>query len=80
MPNACNQCHTDKSVDWAVQASRKWWGEAELDELGPALAAAWRADATAVPMLAEIAGDASRNSIVRASALQALGLFPEEAV
>jgi hypothetical protein len=24
IPNACNQCHTDKSVDWATTALKKW--------------------------------------------------------
>lgn len=26
VPNACNKCHTDKDVDWALQATQKWWG------------------------------------------------------
>jgi predicted CXXCH cytochrome family protein len=26
MPNACNQCHTDKSVDWAITSMTKWQG------------------------------------------------------
>lgn len=26
IPNACNRCHTDKDVDWALQATEKWWG------------------------------------------------------
>jgi predicted CXXCH cytochrome family protein len=25
IPNACNQCHLDKSVNWAIAASKKWW-------------------------------------------------------
>lgn len=24
-PNACNQCHLDKSVNWAIAASRRFW-------------------------------------------------------
>ncbi len=27
VPNACNKCHTDKDVDWAIEASRKFYGE-----------------------------------------------------
>lgn len=30
IPNACNRCHTDKSVDWAIQSSEAWYG-AKLD-------------------------------------------------
>ncbi len=26
IPNACNKCHQDKDVEWAVTASEKWWG------------------------------------------------------
>lgn len=26
IPNACNRCHTDKSVDWALEATAKWYG------------------------------------------------------
>lgn len=26
VPNACNRCHTDKDVEWALAASEKWWG------------------------------------------------------
>ena len=27
IPNACNRCHTDKSVDWAIEAADRWYGE-----------------------------------------------------
>ncbi len=27
VPNACNKCHTDKTTDWALEATQKWWGE-----------------------------------------------------
>jgi tetratricopeptide (TPR) repeat protein len=26
-PNACNACHADRTVDWAVDAAREWWGD-----------------------------------------------------
>lgn len=26
IPNACNRCHHDRSVDWAVAAAEKWFG------------------------------------------------------
>jgi tetratricopeptide (TPR) repeat protein len=26
IPNACNRCHTDKDVDWAVKATDEWYG------------------------------------------------------
>jgi predicted CXXCH cytochrome family protein len=27
LPNACNQCHLDKSVNWAIQKTRELWPE-----------------------------------------------------
>ncbi|MBI2926189.1 MAG: tetratricopeptide repeat protein [Verrucomicrobia bacterium] len=26
IPNACNRCHADRSVDWAIEAAEKWYG------------------------------------------------------
>jgi len=26
IPNACSRCHQDKSVDWALEATKKWYG------------------------------------------------------
>ncbi|HEX5791304.1 MAG TPA: tetratricopeptide repeat protein, partial [Luteolibacter sp.] len=26
-PNACNRCHQDKSTDWALEWTQKWYGE-----------------------------------------------------
>lgn len=26
IPNACNRCHSDRAVDWAVDAVEKWYG------------------------------------------------------
>ena len=26
MPNACTECHADRSAEWAVEWSKKWWG------------------------------------------------------
>ncbi len=27
IPNACNKCHQDQTVDWAVEHAEKWYGE-----------------------------------------------------
>jgi len=27
IPNACNRCHTDKSVDWSIEYVQKWYGD-----------------------------------------------------
>jgi len=27
LPNACNRCHTDRDVEWALQAVERWYGQ-----------------------------------------------------
>ena len=27
IPNACNRCHDDKTVDWAIEAMDRWYGD-----------------------------------------------------
>ncbi len=27
IPNACNKCHTDQTVDWAIQWTNQWYGD-----------------------------------------------------
>src|SRR5207249_4844637 len=27
IPNACDRCHADRSVDWSIEAVQKWYGE-----------------------------------------------------
>ncbi len=27
VPNSCNRCHDDKSTDWAIETTTKWYGE-----------------------------------------------------
>ena len=27
IPNACNRCHTDQTVDWAVEHANRWFGD-----------------------------------------------------
>jgi tetratricopeptide (TPR) repeat protein len=27
VPNACNRCHTDKDTDWAIEATKKFYGD-----------------------------------------------------
>ncbi len=36
VPNACNLCHTDESVNWAIRSSKKLWSERFRDaEISP---------------------------------------------
>lgn len=79
-PNACNQCHTDQSTEWALAASKRWYGEdfVQRPHYATALAKAWQGDSSSVPELAALAADPKQNSIVRATALQAMAAFPQQ--
>ena len=79
-PNACNQCHTDQSADWAYSALVDWDVRFEDRRNHPARAfhAAGRGDVRAAPVLLETANNANNSAMLRASAITQLGrLLPE---
>ena len=79
-PNACNQCHTDQSADWAYSALADWGVRFEDRRNHPARAfhAAGRGDVRAAPVLLETANNANNSAMLRASAITQLGrLLPE---
>jgi predicted CXXCH cytochrome family protein len=72
-PNACNQCHADKSAQWAADAVTRWYGTPKRPpHYGEVLAAARRGAPEAPAALARLAADAAMPPIVRASALELL--------
>ncbi len=75
VPNACNQCHTDKPALWAADAVRKWYGHAPAGF--QRFAAALNAGALGAPgagkLLDELIGDPGQPAIARASALVRIG-------
>ena len=79
-PNACNQCHTDQSADWAYSALVDWGVRFADRRNHPARAfhAAGRGDVRAAPVLLETANNANNTGMLRASAITQLGrLLPE---
>jgi len=79
-PNACNQCHTDQSADWAYSALMDWGVRFADRRNHPARAfhAAGRGDVRAAPVLLETANDVKNTAMLRASAITQLGrLLPE---
>jgi predicted CXXCH cytochrome family protein len=76
-PNACNQCHSDRDAEWALQKLREWGTVFRDTASHPAraLEQARRGDGRAVPQLAELAMAADQPAIWRATALVALGDF-----
>jgi predicted CXXCH cytochrome family protein len=77
-PNACNECHGDRSPTWAADRVRLWLGR---DARGfQTFASAFQTDETAAADadrgLLAIARDSARPPIVRASALARLARYP----
>ena len=76
-PNACNDCHADKSAAWAASAVEGWYGpERRRDpHYGEVIAAGRAGDPEAEKRLIALAGDAGQPAIVRATALELLQRF-----
>jgi tetratricopeptide (TPR) repeat protein len=73
-PNACNDCHQDRSAKWASETVTKWYGPNHKTEwhFGEALRAGQMAEPGAANRLAQTAGNTQWPGIVRATALQLL--------
>ncbi len=72
-PNACNNCHDDKSAKWAADAITRWVGpKPRPRHYGEVFAAARAGKPEADAALAELAADKALPAIVRATALDML--------
>jgi predicted CXXCH cytochrome family protein len=73
-PNACNDCHGDKSAEWAAAAIDGWFGSSRegFQSFAEAFHAAWTSQADAAALLATVASDHDSPAFVRASALSGL--------
>jgi len=73
-PNACNDCHKDRSTRWAADAVTKWYGPNRRDgwHYGEAIHAGRSARADAESLLVRTVEDATTPAIVRATALSLL--------
>jgi predicted CXXCH cytochrome family protein len=72
--NACNDCHADRSADWAASAVERWHGPDRkgFQHYGEAFHAAWSDLPDAAKLLAAVAADRNAPAIARASALTEL--------
>jgi predicted CXXCH cytochrome family protein len=73
VPNACTECHDDKSPEWAIARMDEWYGDRARRERAMALAdtmyAAASMDPGALPDLARLAVDRSYGATIRAAAV-----------
>jgi predicted CXXCH cytochrome family protein len=74
-PNACNNCHRDKTAQWAASAVELWYGPNRkgLQNYAEAFHAAWAGRSDAAALLGRVAGDPGVPAFARASALTELG-------
>lgn len=73
-PNACTQCHRDKSNRWAADAARKWWGDKARQEphYGEIVHAGREEHEGAQAAIAGLVTDAARPAIRRGTAASLL--------
>jgi len=72
--NACNDCHNDKTAEWAAAAIENWHGPNRkgLQNYAEAFRAAWAGRSDAAASLGKVAADRGIPALVRASALAEL--------
>jgi tetratricopeptide (TPR) repeat protein len=76
-PNACNDCHADKSAQWTASAIETWHGANRKgwQKYAAAFHSAWSDQAEAAALLAIVAADANAPAFARASALTELAPY-----
>ena len=76
-PNACNQCHKDKSAKWSAETVAKWYGPTRRQEphFVEAIDAGRRGLPNAQTELAALVIDSAKPAIARATALSLLSQY-----
>jgi len=80
VPNACSQCHSDRSAAWAAAEIRRRYPAPKpgFQGFAEAFAAADRGDPSAAMALAQVAANLEESAIARASAIGRLARVPSE--
>jgi predicted CXXCH cytochrome family protein len=81
-PNACNDCHSDKTPEWSAAAIERWHGPNRkgFQNYAEAFHSAWSDQADASRLLAIVAADRNAPAIARAGALSELGAYVTRAI
>jgi hypothetical protein len=74
LPSTCNDCHSDKSAEWAAAAIEQWHGPIRkgFQTYAAAFHSAWNNRTDAAALLAAVAADRDSPAIARATALSEL--------
>jgi len=73
IPNACTGCHTNKSNQWAMEATNKWWGSTRKYHFSEDLIPGSKTDQASEAHLSKLLNDTATAAIVKATALFYLG-------
>jgi predicted CXXCH cytochrome family protein len=81
-PNACNQCHPDKSNQWSADYLEKWYGKDLLDteHYGEAIWAGRQSYPEALPKLIKLAENKENATMVRATAISLLNNYSDPSI
>jgi hypothetical protein len=82
VPNACTDCHADRTAQWAVDALARWWPSGRRQrvvERAATFAAARTGSPDAMPRLLDLAADADQGPLVQANALGYLRRYRDPA-
>ena len=71
-PNACNQCHDNQDVSWAVNAARAWYGDSDKPHYAEAIYAGRTGSPSANDLLVSAISNDEYPGIARATALSLL--------
>ncbi|MHB8838871.1 MAG: tetratricopeptide repeat protein, partial [Gemmatimonadaceae bacterium] len=71
-PNACNNCHTNRSPSWTASAIVRWYGPTRAYHFAEDLIPASRGDATSEGHIMHLLNDSTTPAIVRATAMHYL--------
>jgi predicted CXXCH cytochrome family protein len=82
IPNACTQCHQDKSIQWAADSARKWYGDPKKYGVhyGEIIAEARKLSPSVLPELIRLSSDTSVSAMVRATAFSLLQHYNDPAM
>ncbi len=72
-PNACNQCHGDRSAQWAADKLVEWYGQRDQQQAAAAFDAANRLRIDAEAQLLKLIKQQNSAGILRGTALSLLG-------
>jgi tetratricopeptide (TPR) repeat protein len=77
-PNACNNCHNNRSAQWAANAVTKWYGPVRKYHFADDLIPGSKLDASSEGHLIKLLGDTAVPTIIKATAAHYLGSIPTQ--